>query len=211
MNILLQKGAVYNAVFTSAEYPALTPDWVGDVSLYISFPGTPVFTKSLGNNGVAMTLYLTIAEILNITSGTYTFVTTISNAVLQASSQSVNYASVLDQYISATSMCKLFGTVEKINGTPTGAPTSVLVNSSAGAVLQAGWKGTEISVVAPATITDGDKIVSIERITTTTNAAGYFELYVIKGSTVTVTCTSFDKSVTVDTTGLDTIDLSTYF
>lgn len=77
--------------------------------------------------------------------------------------------------------------------------------------LVSSWKGVSLTASTPLAYNIGTDIVGNESLSTITNESGYAQLAVIKGSTVTVTCPSFGKSITVDTTGLDTIDLSTYF
>jgi hypothetical protein len=211
MSIILRKGSGYNASYSSTDYPVLSADWTGSISLYTTYPGTATFTKSLTRSGNVMLLALTNAEILNLLDGVYTFETTITNAVLGVTVVSVDYASVLPINISSATMCRLYGTIEKPDGTPTGAATSSLVNSVGGLVLQTGWKGVDVRASIASADVDTGKIVSVETMTTTTNASGYFEFYVIQGLTVTITCPSFGKSVAVATTGLTTVDISTFF
>lgn len=211
MGILIEKGIDRNYSFSSADYPTLTSDWTGSVSFYTDYPGTPVFSKTLIRAGNVMTLSLTIAEILNLPDGVYAFVSTITNSVLGVSVTSVDYATVTPVNISASTMCKIYGTIEKPDGSPTGTPTSTLANSTVGMVLQQGWKGVEVRAGIPIADADSGKVVSIEQVVTTTNAAGYFELYVIQGLPVTVTCQSFGKSVAVATIGQTAIDISTFF
>jgi hypothetical protein len=158
-----------------------------------------------------MVLNLTIADILGLTAGVYSVVTVISNPDLGTEIGVLEYATVSDITISSTLKTKIFGTIEKPDGTPTGSSTTTLVNTTTGTMLQSGWKGVEVK----ASITDADvdsgKIVGVEIITTHTNTVGYFELYVIQGLAVTVTCPSFGKSVAVATAGLTEIDISTFF
>lgn len=115
------------------------------------------------------------------------------------------------QVQSASLVCKIFGTIEKPDGTPTGVNSSSLANSTGGLVLQSVWKGVDVRASISVANVDAGKVVSVEPLITTTNAAGYFELYVLRGLTVTVTCPSFGKSVSIDTTGLAEKDISTLF
>ena len=111
------------------------------------------------------------------------------------------------------SLCKLHGEILNPQGAAVGSDGTELQNSTMGIVVVNTWKGVTVTVtaaIAPAKLIAGN-IISVDKVSTTTNSSGYFELYVIKGLTVTVTCPSFGKSVTVDTTGLTTIDLSTFF
>jgi hypothetical protein len=209
--MILQKGLDYNAEYTSPDYPILVLGWVGTTSFYTTYPGTAVFTKELVLASNAMVLNLTIADILGLTAGVYSVVTVISNPNLGTEIGVLEHATVSDVNISTATKTKIFGTIEKPDGTPTGSPTTNLVNTTNGTTLQAGWKGVEVKASIAAADVDSGKIVGVETITTQTNAAGYFELYVIKGLTVTVTCPSFGKSVTVATAGLTEIDISTFF
>lgn len=102
-------------------------------------------------------------------------------------------------------------TIAKIDGTPAGEATKTLQNTATGSVIINSWKGVKVTATHPTAYNIDNDIIGTEVITTETNASGYAQLAVIKGSTVTVTCPSFGKSVTIDTIGLDTIDLSTFF
>jgi hypothetical protein len=107
--------------------------------------------------------------------------------------------------------CKLFGTIITPAGSPVGSASTTLVNSTTGTRLVSTWKG--VTVTAALTIAseqDGD-IIGAATVSAETNACGYFELIIVQDLTVTVTCPSFGKSILVDTTGLDSIDLSTFF
>lgn len=211
MSMLLQKGLDYNATYSSLDYPVLDANWTGSVSFCTTYPGSPTFAKPLVITGNTFTLSLTISEILNLNDGVYSVVATMSNLPLGVEISSLEYATVTPVNISASPKCKIYGTIEKADGTPTGTPTSALANSTSGVILQSGWKGVEVRVSIPVADSDSGKIVSIETLTTTTNAAGYFEMYVIQGLTVTVSCPSFGKSVAVSTTGLTEVDISTFF
>ena len=112
---------------------------------------------------------------------------------------------------SVVPLCKLFGHIFNPGGTPAGVAGTNLASISGAMQLVLKWKGVTVTAtIATATLISG-YIISTDKVTTTTEDSGYFELYVIQGLTVTVTCPSFGKSVTVDTTGLTTIDLSTFF
>jgi hypothetical protein len=212
MTMLLQKGSGYNYEYHSTDYPTLTADWTGSVSLFATYPGVATFTKAMTINGNVMQLALTNSEVLNLSDGVYTVESTISNDVLGIAITSINYAIVTPINVSASTMCKIFGTIEKLDGSPSGIATSTIVNvAGGGVILQAGWKGVDVKAAITVADADSGKIVSIETITTQTNAAGYFELYVLQGTTPTVTCPSFGKSVAVSTTGQTLIDISTFF
>jgi hypothetical protein len=209
--MILQKGLDYNAEYTSPDYPILVPGWVGTTSFYTAYPGTAAFVKTLVLTSHAMMLNLTVADILGLTAGVYSVVTVISNPDLGTAIGVLEHATVSDINISSTLKTKIFGTIEKSDGTPTGSPTSNLVNTPTGTMLQTGWKGVEVKASIAVADVDSGKIVGVETVTTQTNDAGYFELYVIKGLSVIVTCTSFGKSVSVATAGLTEIDISTFF
>lgn len=211
MPILLRKGLGYSASYASTDFPVLSDDWSGEASLYTSYPGVATFSKALVRVDNALTITLTPAEILNLVSGVYTFVTTITNPALGVTIPTVDFATVIDAITSNQPMTLLTMTIGKVDGTPTGTPTSSLINTVNGLVLTVGWKGVRVTASHAVAYNIDTEIIGTETVTTETNAAGYAQLPVIKGSTVTVTCPSFGKSVTVDTTGLDTIDLSTFF
>lgn len=211
MSIILQKGSEYNAEYTSADFPVLTADWVGSISLYAAYPGTATFSKALVRAGNVMTLNLTIAEILNLADGLYSFVTTISNPVLGVTITTLDYATVSAVNVSPATKCKLFGTILKGDGTPAGKEGQSVSNTVGGITLALNWRGVQVSTAVPLADAYSGDIIGIETLTTTTNAAGYFEQYVIQGLTVNVSSPSFGKTVQVDTTGLAEKDLSSYF
>lgn len=209
--ILLQKGIEFQAEYAATYFPVLTPDWAGSVSFYTAYPGTATFTKSLVLSNNKLVLSLTIAEILNLADGVYSFVTVITNPVLGITTTKLEYATVLPLNGSSEAKCKLFGTILKSDGTPAGKETKVLTNTATGTSLVLGWDGVKVNIALPLADAYSGNIVGVEIITTDTNAAGYFEKYVIQGLTVNVTCPAFGKSVQVDTTGLASKDLSSYF
>lgn len=211
MTMLLQKGLDYNATYSSLDYPTLNGDWTGSISFYTTYPGTATFTKALTVVDDTFALALTVGEIIALAAGTYSVVATMANTGLGVEISSLEYATVLEVNTSDATKCKIFGTIEKPDGTPTGVATSTLVNTDTGTALQAGWKGVTVNAVLPVADSDSGKIVSIEKMTTTTNAAGYFELYVIQGLSITLTCPAFGKSVAVATTGFTEKDMSTFF
>ena len=211
MNILLRKGSGYSADYTSTDYPVLVSGWVGTFSLFATYPGVATFSKALTRVGNVLRLDLTAQEIVALPVGVYTTEITFTNTALGESITSIDYASVLDVMVSDQPMTLLTMTIGKADGTPAGAPTQSMGNTVDGIALFLGWKGVQVKAVVADAFNIGTEIIGTETVSTETNAAGYAQLVVIKGSTVTVTCPSFGKSVTVDTTGLDTIDLSTYF
>ena len=209
--MLLQKGLGYNATYASLDYPVLDANWTGTVSFYTTYPGTAIFIKTLTVAADVFSLNLTVDDILTLAAGVYSVVSTMVNVPLGLEISSLEYATVVDAIISDQPMTLLTMTIGKVDGTPTGTPTSTLTNTVNGLVLNAGWKGIKVTASPATTYKIGTDIIGMETVSTETNAAGYAQLSVIKGSVVTVTCPAFGKSVTVDTTGLDTIDLSTFF
>jgi hypothetical protein len=214
MTILLQKGSAFNAEYTSTDYPTLSADWTGSVSFYKVYPGTATFTKALVRVGNAMTLSLTIAEITNLDAGLYSLGSDITNSVLGVTISSLDYATVTTVNLSAATKCKIFGTLENIDGSPIGRETKTLANTTGGLSLQLGWEG--VGVTANNGIADNDPanpllVIGLSQVSTTTNAAGYFELYVIQGLVYSVSCGVFGKVLTIDTTGLTEKDISSYF
>ena len=208
MNMLLQKGSDYNATYASADYPTLSSDWTGSVSFYSSYPGTPVFTKALTIASNKFVLYLTSGEILNLPVGGYTVVATFINTVIGASMDSAEYATVLAVNTSSLTMCKIFGTIIKPDGSPTGSETQLISNTPTGVKITLGWTGLQVRASVPVADVISGEVVGVENAVTTTNAVGYFELYVIQGLTVNVSCTALGSQVSVNTTGHTSIDIS---
>jgi len=181
------------------------------VSLYTTYPGTATLTKAMTRSGNKMVLSLTIGEILNLNSGVYSYVSTITNSALALIISSLEYATVTDATVFTTPMTRLYFQMAKTDATPAGKQTRTLVNTSGGTTIVLGWSGLTVTVSHTEAEIDGGIIVGTESISTATNQAGYAEIYVIKGLTVSVSCPAFGKTITVDTTGHDDIDLSSYF
>ena len=212
MSVILKKGEDYTALYSSNDYPTLDTDWAATTSFYLDYPGgTTVFSKGLTRTASNFVLNLTAGEILNLDAGVYSMVTTCTNAVIGVELTGIEYATVTETVISSQPMTTITMTIGKMDGTPTGSATKTLANQNGTATVVNGWKGVKVTATQQTAYNIGTDIIGVESISTETNAAGYAELSVIKGSTVTVSCPAFGKSVTVDTTGLDTIDLSTFF
>lgn len=212
MSIVLKKGEEYQAQYSSSDFPALSDDWTGSVSLYTSYPGTAVFSKAMARNGNVMLLSLSIAEILNLESGVYYLVASLANSVLGVTITTLEYATVTPRIGAENAeFCLITMTILKSDGSPAGRETRTLTNSVDGVTVTLGWAGVTVTA-SNATADEMDNtIIGTEAISTTTNAAGYAQLSVLKGLTVTVSCPAFGRSVNVDTTGLDTVDLNSYF
>lgn len=211
MAIVLQKGKPYSVDYTSVDFPILTTDWSGDVSIYKTYPGTKVASYPLALAGNTLQLRLSIADILNLSDGVYSFVATMTNSILGCSISSLDYATVVPISVSSADKTTISMTIAKSDGTPAGKETQELVNTDTGTTIVLGWKGVTVTASHAVANEMSGSIIGTETISTETNAAGYAQLAVIKGSTVTISCPAFGKTVTVDTTGLDTVDLSSYF
>lgn len=211
MSIILQKGLPYNAEFSSTDYPVLSDDWSGEVSVYLEYPGAAVKSFPMVRSGNKMILAITIGDIILLDSGPYAFVSTITNSILGLSISSLEYATVKDIQTFDLPMCKLFITMGKLDNTAAGKQTKTLTNTVDGVTLVLGWQGLTITVSnAIADNISGD-VIDTESISTTTDISGYAEIYVVKGLSYTVTCSGFGKSLAVDTTGLDELNLSGLF
>jgi len=112
---------------------------------------------------------------------------------------------------STTTLCKLFGFLLSPGGDPVGVPSTNISTTLAGVVTVPAWAGVQIDIAVAAAKASGGKIVGVQKLTTVSNEQGYFEAYVVQGLTVNVTCAAFGKMLTINTTGLTTKDLSTYF
>jgi len=211
MSIILKKGLAYSATFASTDFPSLTSDWVGNVSMYLVYPGTAVYTKALVRTSDKMTLSIPVEDITNRTTGVYYFVSTISNPILGVTITSVDYATVTDAAVVGGDYCIISTTIAKIDGSAAGRETRTIASTVGGLDTQLGWAGVTVTASHAIADTISGIIIGTESISTTTNAAGYAQLSVIKGTTVTISCSSLSQSITIDTTGLDTVDLSESF
>ena len=211
MATLWTKGSGFNAEYSSPDFPVLTGDWTGSASIYRDGALSPVKTWALTLAGNVMTLAVAAADILALDVGAYSLHATMTNAVIGISLNSINYVTVLENQAFNQPMTTLTMTIGKRDGTATGTLTKTLTNTDSGTVLVNGWKGVEVTASYPAAEAINGVIFGIERTRTETNAAGYAQIAVIKGSTVTVSCPSFGKTITVDTTDKDSIDLSEFF
>jgi hypothetical protein len=211
--ISLHKGQAYSSEYTSVDYPSLDEFWSGSVSIYTSYPsGVAVLVIPLVKTATSFILSITVDEILQLESTLHAFVISITNSQSNETLVSVEYAMVIPlSAVSPLPMCVISMIIAKLDGTPAGKETRVLTNTLAGAVVTLGWEG--IPVFISNTIADkvSESIVDTEVISAKTNAAGYVQFSVIKGLAVIVSCPAFGKTIPVDTTGHDTIDLSSYF
>lgn len=212
MSIVVTKGNAKSLQYTQDAIATAT-DWTGTAAVYASYPGTAIFSVNLelSVDGTKLLLTLPADDILNLDAGVYSIVGNLKSATLGIDTYRLDYMTVLDVVASDQPMTTITMTIAKIDGTPTGEATKTLQNTPTGATVINGWKGVRVTATLDDAYNIGTDIIGTETITTETNAAGYAQLDVIKGSTVTVACHSFGKSISVDTTGIDTIDLSTYF
>ena len=212
MSILLQKGLPYSADYASNDFPVLDSNWSGEVSLYSQYPGVPVATYPMALVGNVLKLTISIEEILLLDAGVYAFVSKIINEVEQYSVSVLEYATVTPALtVTGQPMTAISMTIAKVDGTPAGKETKTLTSTVNGAVVTLGWDGVQVTASHSVADEVSGAIIGTETISTKTNAAGYAQLSVIKGQTVTVSCPSFGKSVIIDTTGLDAVDLSNSF
>lgn len=227
MSIVVTKGNSFSGQYTQAVIATAT-DWTGTASVYSSYPGTAIFSVDLTLSGDGTKLLFTLPadQILNLDAGVYSVVGNLKSTTLDIDTYRIDYMTVTEAVASDQPMTTITMTIAKIDGTPTGKATKTLNNyqppsyqdengvtviSLPTVTIVNGWKGVTVTARVEDAFNIGTDIIGTESISTETNAAGYAELSVIKGSTVTVSCPAFGKSVTVDTTGLDTIDLSTFF
>lgn len=221
MTMLLQKGLDYNATYSSLDYPTLVAGWTGSVSFYAAYPGTATFTKTLTVVGNTFALVLTVGEIIALASGVYSAVATMTNTGLGVEISSLEYATVLEVNTSDATKCKIYGTIENVDGTPTGYATTTLQALNGVLTNVAGWQG--IDVVASFSTADLDPadsttIVGVNDVRTTTNTSGYFKLFVIQGFTYSLSCKNLGRTLTIDTSlltpdgeGNYSINISTFF
>jgi len=212
MSVVIQKGNAFTGRYDATEI-ASQSDWTGTVGVYSSYPGTAIFEVPLtiGLGGAYLTFTLPSDSILNLNAGVYSLVGNMISVAGGIDTFRADFITVTDAVVSDQPMTTLTMTISKIDGTPAGKETRILTNTVDGAIITLGWDGVTVTASHPVADEVTGVIVGIETVSTKTNAAGYAQLAVIKGQTVTVTCPSFGKSVTVDTTGLDEIDLSSYF
>jgi hypothetical protein len=108
-------------------------------------------------------------------------------------------------------MCKVWGVLLTSQGLPVGRSSKVLTAGPDGTTITDSWDGVAVTA-ATTTATDfSGRIVGIDRVQAMTNAEGYFELRVLKGLKLSLSCQSFGKTITVDTTALDSVDVSSKF
>ena len=207
----LKKGQEYNGSYASTDYPTLTSDWVGRVNLYAEYPGGDViFAQDMVLSGDVLLLNLPLASILELDNGVYYLIAVITNPVLDVEITSMDYAIVTGFDIFSVPMTKLFINAGKIDSSAAGKETTKLFNTPDNMTLSKSWKGVDFIVEITSTFAViSGKAVDTEKITMTTNSAGYAECYVLKGFNYKVTSKVISMVMTVDTTGLDSFDLST--
>ncbi len=213
MSITVQKGNGFSGQYVDAVIATAT-DWTGTATVYSGSPGGYLkfsVALSISLDGTKLLFTLPAGDILNLDAGVYAIVGNIKSTTLAIDSYRVDYITVTDVVVSDQPMTTLSITLLKLDGTPAGKETRVLVNSNGATTIVLGWAGVPISASIPIADAVSGDVIDTEIITTATNAAGYAEFNVVKGQTVTVTCPYFSKVVTVDTTGFDSIDLSTFF
>lgn len=213
-NIILQKGLDYNATYSSLDYPVLVEGWTGSISFYTSYPGRVIFSKELTVANNVFVLSLSISEILNLSSGLYSVVAVMKNTNLGVEISSLEYATVAGNSISDATQCRIKGTIININGTPVGYEGTELMTIAGVLTNVKKWIGVEVAAYfsnSDLDPVDPTKIIAVSEIKTTTNASGYFELYVMQGFTYSVYCKNLNRSLTIDTRSRTDIDISEFF
>lgn len=209
MSITLNKGSGYSATYTSPEYPTLNDNWSGSFELYGSYPNVLSFSKALTRVSNSMTVSLSMEDVQTLALGLYTLIVRFSESTSGLSIATMDYATVVGIPVSDLPMTRLYGTMVRVDNQPAGKTTTKTYNIAGGGVgITYVLLGISISV-APTTVdTVSGEVIVLDPVTTTTNAVGYWEQYVIQGTTVKVTCPSSGINLTVDTTGETDIDLS---
>jgi hypothetical protein len=209
----VQKGNSFSGQYTEAVIATVT-DWTGTASVYQTFPGgSAIFSVALSLSGDNTKLLFTLPteQIQNLDAGLYYVVGNMKSTILSIDTYRMDYMTVTSAAVGAEPMTTLTMTIAKVDGTPAGKETRILTNTVDGAVVTLGWDGVQVTASHPIADEVSGNIIGTETVTTKTNAAGYAQLAVIKGQTVTVSCPAFGKTVEVNTTGLNTIDLSAHF
>ena len=211
MNFDVVRGATFNGVYSDAALAGAV-DWTGTVGVYVAYPGVAT-TVPLVLSGGTLNFSLSAALTTTLAPGAYYLVADVASASLGVSGQKIDTLNILTDTVVADlgPTCTIFATILKSDGTPAGAETKTLVSLGGATQVVTGWKGVKLTATNPLAYNIVTDIIGTESITTETNSDGYGELHVIQGLSVTVTCPAFGKTVQVDTTGLDTIDLSTFF
>ncbi len=205
------KGQSFTADFTSADFPVLSDDWTATADLVADGASAATLSYVLSRVGNAMRIYMPVADVNNLEAGLYKFIAEFANPSIGLTLTSSTLVTVAPAAAMGGSQTTITMTIAKIDGSPAGKETRELVNTDDGTQIVLGWKGVTVTASHPVADEVTGVIIGTETVSTTTNAAGYAQLSVIKGQTVTISCPSFGKSVTIDTTGLDSIDLSTHF
>lgn len=108
-------------------------------------------------------------------------------------------------------LCKIYGVLLTAAGDPVGKSGTSLLNTSTGTTVVPTWIGVQVTGRLASSTNHANSIISTDTITVTTNEQGYFEFHVIQGLVVEISSQSFGKFVSVDTSGLLSIDISTLF
>ncbi len=213
MSLAFTHGSGFNATVASADYPDLTADWHGAVSFYTAYPGTASLAVDMVRNGNHFVLTITPEQILALNLGVYSFVTVMTNAVLGLSFTTVEYVSVLD--IAVGTMCKIFGIIRKPDGTAAGKLVQKMGSSMGESRVRPAvyyvWEGIALNMKLSQAVVEDGVVIDTETITVYPGGTGYFEVNILQGLHVVVTSPCLGKALTLDTTGLATIDLSDEF
>ena len=212
MSVIFTKGSSYGADYSSTDYPTLSDDWTAKVQLFTDFPGEVSYEYALTRIANIMRFSLSVSDIQNIVAGVYYLVTSFTNAVLGVTIESVEYLTVTGiPVISAEPSCLITMTILKSDGSAAGSQTYKLLTTTTGVTTVLGWKGVDVTVTNQIVDAVSGKIIDNEVLKGTTNAVGYLQFNVIRGTTQLVSCQFLGKTVTINTTGLESVDLSSYF
>lgn len=111
-------------------------------------------------------------------------------------------------------LCKIYGVLLGADGEPVGSAGQTLINSindTGGLSLVDTWNGVTVTASISAAGALSGNVIGLDSVSTTTNSFGYFELYVLQDFVYSVSCGLFGKTLTINTTGLSTKDISSYF
>lgn len=219
MSIVLAKGEDFTGRYTVTGIEQAS-DWTGTASLYSLYPGGVVllsvplvYVPAVDLEPAFIEVSISLEDTLSLSAGMYYLVSVITSVSLGITVTKLDYVTLLAaSNVTAAPMTVLTMTLVKADGTPAGKEIRTMVSNGDGTMSASiSWDGVPVTVSNPTADALSGNIVDTEMLTVKTDPAGYAQAAVLRGLTVNVTCPYFGKSVTVDTTGLDTIDLSSYF
>lgn len=106
-------------------------------------------------------------------------------------------------------ICRIYGTLLNLTGTPAGRTVSSIVRNSDGTVTTTEtWEGVSITLSLSVAEELGGFVIGTNRVELNTDEAGYFSINVLQGLEVVVTCPALGKTLRFATDGLAEIDIS---